>query len=48
MTKGTAVISYLFEAQPDVGAEYGEEAYPGYPGLSSLRKLSGGLRSGAS
>lgn len=33
MTKGTAEVAKLFEAVPDLAANYGAEAYPGYPGL---------------
>lgn len=33
MTKGTDEVARLFEAEPDFGANYGEEVYPGYPGL---------------
>lgn len=33
MTKGTAEVAKLFEAEPDLAANYGEEVYPGYPGL---------------
>ncbi len=30
---GTAEIASLFQATPSPGANYGEEVYPGYPGL---------------
>jgi putative SOS response-associated peptidase YedK len=33
MTKNTDEIAHLFDAIPDFGANYGEEVYPGYPGL---------------
>lgn len=33
MTKGTAEVARLFNAEPDPGANFGEEVYPGYPGL---------------
>lgn len=33
MTRGTQEIAKLFDAIPDSGANYGEEVYPGYPGL---------------
>lgn len=33
MTKATAEIANLFRAAPGVGANYGSEVYPGYPGL---------------
>lgn len=33
MTKGTQEIARLFAVEPDTHANYGEEVYPGYPGL---------------
>ena len=33
MTKGVAEVARLFEAIPEVGANFAEEVYPGYPGL---------------
>lgn len=33
MTKGTAEVAKLFEAEPDLAANYAHEVYPGYPGL---------------
>ena len=33
MTKGTAEVARLFAVEPDLGANYAHEAYPGYPGL---------------
>jgi len=33
MTRTTDEIAALFDAIPDTGANYGEEVYPGYPGL---------------
>jgi putative SOS response-associated peptidase YedK len=33
MTKGTDEVARLFEAEPDVGANFAAELYPGYPGL---------------
>lgn len=33
MTKGTAEVAKLFEAEPDLSANYAAEVYPGYPGL---------------
>lgn len=33
MTKGTAEVAKLFEVEPDLAANYGDEVYPGYPGL---------------
>jgi len=33
MTKGTDEVAKLFDAIPDSGANFGEEVYPGYPGL---------------
>ena len=33
MTKGVDEIARLFGAKPDRGANFGEEVYPGYPGL---------------
>lgn len=33
MTKGTAEVARLFSAEPDLGANFGVEVYPGYPGL---------------
>jgi putative SOS response-associated peptidase YedK len=33
MTKGTAEVARLFEVEPDLGANYAHEVYPGYPGL---------------
>lgn len=33
MTKGVAEIARLFDAVPEVGANYAEEIYPGYTGL---------------
>lgn len=33
MTKGVDEIARLFAVEPERGANYGEEVYPGYPGL---------------
>jgi putative SOS response-associated peptidase YedK len=33
MTRGVDEIAGLFEAIPDRGANFGEEVYPGYPGI---------------
>jgi putative SOS response-associated peptidase YedK len=33
MTRGTAEVARLFEAEPDLAANYGHEVYPGLPGL---------------
>ena len=33
MNKPTAEIAQLFAVEPQHGANYGEEVYPGYPGL---------------
>jgi hypothetical protein len=33
MTKGVAEVANLFSAIPEHGANYGEEVYPGYPGV---------------
>lgn len=33
MTKGTAEVAKLFEAEPDLAANYAAEVYPGFPGL---------------
>ncbi|MEO6092120.1 MAG: SOS response-associated peptidase family protein [Novosphingobium sp.] len=33
MTKGTVEIARLFAVEPELGANFGEEVYPGYPGL---------------
>lgn len=33
MTKGTAEVARLFAAEADLAANFGEEVYPGYPGL---------------
>lgn len=33
LNKGTAEIARLFAAEPDPGANYAQEVYPGYPGL---------------
>ena len=33
MTKGVTEVARLFAAEADVGANFAEEVYPGYPGL---------------
>lgn len=33
MTKGIAEVARLFDVQPQTGANFAEEIYPGYPGL---------------
>ena len=33
MTKGVDEIARLFAVEPDSGANFAEEVYPGYPGL---------------
>ena len=33
MTKGTAEVARLVSVQPDLGANFGVEVYPGYPGV---------------
>lgn len=33
MTKGVAEVAKLFSAIPEYGANFGEEVYPGYPGV---------------
>jgi len=33
LTKGIAEVARLFDAQPQTGANFADEIYPGYPGL---------------